>query len=97
MRPRSRSQGSGLIWARWPTRPAATPINYFAETYGSRPVRGTVESIQQVGHIVLLVIIIGAAQPIIVEGHADKYAGRFRDGEDVQLAWKKNVATLVSH
>ena len=35
--------------------------------------------------------------PIIVEGHADKYAGRFRDGEDVQLAWKKNVATLVSH
>jgi ABC-type Fe3+/spermidine/putrescine transport system ATPase subunit len=77
--------------------PAATPINYFTETYGSRPVRGTVESIQQVGHIVQLVIIIGAAQPIIVEGHADKYAGRFRDGEDVQLAWKKSVATLVSH
>ena len=33
-------------------------------------------------------------QPIIVEGHADKYAGRFQ-GEEVLLAWKKDVATLV--
>ena len=33
----------------------------------------------------------------IVEGHADKYSGRFRDGEEVRLAWKKDVATLISH
>jgi ABC-type Fe3+/spermidine/putrescine transport system ATPase subunit len=77
--------------------PGSTPVNYFAEIYGGNPVKGTVESIQQVGHIVQLVIIVGAAQPIIVEGHADKYAGRFQDGEEVLLAWKKDVATLISH
>jgi ABC-type Fe3+/spermidine/putrescine transport system ATPase subunit len=77
--------------------PASTPVNYFAEIYGGNPVKGTIESIQQVGHIVQLVIIGGAAEPIIVEGHADKYAGRFQDGEDVLLAWKKDVATLISH
>ena len=77
--------------------PASTPVNYFAEIYGGKPVSGTVESIQQVGHIVQLVIIVGAAEPIIVEGHADKYAGRFQDGEEVLLAWKKDVATLITH
>lgn len=75
--------------------PASTPLNYFPEIYGGNPIKGTVESIQQVGHIVQLVIIVGAAQPIIVEGHADKYAGRFQGGEEVLLAWKKDVATLV--
>jgi ABC-type Fe3+/spermidine/putrescine transport system ATPase subunit len=75
--------------------PASTPENYFLEVYGGNPIKGTVESIQQVGHIVQLVIIVGAAQPIIVEGHADKYAGRFQGGEEVLLAWKKDVATLV--
>ena len=77
--------------------PASTPENYFAEVYGGNPIKGAVESIQQVGHIVQLVIIVGAGQPIIVEGHADKYAGRFQGGEEVLLAWKKDVATLVIH
>jgi ABC-type Fe3+/spermidine/putrescine transport system ATPase subunit len=77
--------------------PASTSPDFFAQTYGANPVEGTIESIQQVGHIVQLVIMIGAAEPIIVEGHADKYAGRFRDGEEVRLAWKKDVATLISH
>jgi ABC-type Fe3+/spermidine/putrescine transport system ATPase subunit len=77
--------------------PAATPSSYFAEIYGGGPVKGTIESVQQVGHIVQLVIVIGATEPIVVEGHADKYAGRFRDGEDVLLAWKRETATLISH
>lgn len=77
--------------------PASTPPGFFAQSYGANPVKGTIESIQQVGHIVQLVIMIGAAEPIIVEGHADKYAGRFRDGEEVRLAWKKDVATLINH
>jgi len=77
--------------------PASTTENYFTEVYGGNPIKGTVESTQQVGHIVQLVIIVGAAQPIIVEGHADKYAGRFQGGEEVLLAWKKDVATLVIH
>lgn len=76
--------------------PASTPLSHFPEIYGGNPIKGTVESIQQVGHIVQLVIIVGATQPIIVEGHADKYVGRFQGGEDVLLAWKKDVATLIS-
>ncbi len=76
--------------------PVSTPENYFNEVYGGNHIKGTVESVQQVGHIVQLVIIVGAAQPIVVEGHADKYAGRFQGGEEVLLAWKKDVATLIS-
>ena len=77
--------------------PASTPENYFTEIYGGNPIKGTVESIQQVGHIIQLVILVGAAQPIIVEGHADKYTGRFQNGAAVLLAWKKDAATLVVH
>jgi len=77
--------------------PASTPESYFTEIYRGNPIKGTVESIQQVGHIVQLVILVGAAQPIIVEGHADKYIGRFQNGAAVLLAWKKDVATLVIH
>ncbi len=77
--------------------PMSTPAAQIAATYGSNPVKGTVESIQQVGHIVQLAIIIGAAEPIIVEGHADKYAGRFSAQDEVLLAWKKEAATLITH
>jgi ABC-type Fe3+/spermidine/putrescine transport system ATPase subunit len=77
--------------------PVSTPPGYFAEIYGGNAVKGTVESIQQVGHIVQLAIIIGAGEPIIVEGHADKYVGRFQAREEVLLAWKKDVATFISH
>lgn len=77
--------------------PTSTPSAQIAAAYGGNPVKGTVESIQQVGHIVQLAIIIGAAEPIIVEGHADKYAGRFRAQDEVLLAWKKEAATLITH
>jgi ABC-type Fe3+/spermidine/putrescine transport system ATPase subunit len=77
--------------------PTSTPPAQIAATYGGNPVKGTVESIQQVGHIVQLAIIIGAVEPIIVEGHADKYAGRFRAQDEVLLAWKKEAATLITH
>ena len=78
--------------------PISTPRDYVVETYGGNPIKGTVESIQQVGHIVQLAIVIGAAaEPIIVEAHADKYAGRFQARDEVLLAWKSEAATLISH
>jgi hypothetical protein len=78
--------------------PISTSPDYVAATYGGNPVRGTIESIEQVGHIVQLVIVIGAAaEPIVVEAHADKYAGRFHARDEVLLAWKKDAATLISH
>ena len=77
--------------------PTSTPRSYFAETYDGDPVKGSVESIQQVGHIVQLAIVIGAAEPVIVEGHEDKYVGRFHARDEVLLAWKSDAATLISH
>jgi ABC-type Fe3+/spermidine/putrescine transport system ATPase subunit len=77
--------------------PTSTPFAQIAALYGGSPVKGTVESIQQVGHIVQLAIIIGAAEPIVVEGHADKYAGRFHAQDEVLLTWKKEAATLITH
>jgi TOBE domain-containing protein len=77
--------------------PTSTPFAQIAALYGGNPVKGTVESIQQVGHIVQLAIIIGAAEPIVVEGHADKYAGRFHAQDEVLLTWKKEAATLITH
>jgi putative spermidine/putrescine transport system ATP-binding protein/spermidine/putrescine transport system ATP-binding protein len=78
--------------------PISTSPDYVAATYGGNPVMGTIESIEQVGHIVQLVIVIGAAaEPIVVEAHADKYAGRFHARDEVLLAWKKDAATLISH
>jgi ABC-type Fe3+/spermidine/putrescine transport system ATPase subunit len=77
--------------------PMSTPSAEVAAAYGGNPVKGIVESIQQVGHIVQLAIVIGAAEPIIVEGHADKYAGRFSAQDEVLLAWKREAATLITH
>jgi ABC-type Fe3+/spermidine/putrescine transport system ATPase subunit len=77
--------------------PAATSDDFFVQTYGGRPIKGRIETVEQVGHIVQMAIGIGAAEPIVVESHADKYAGRFRAKDEVRLAWKKDAATLITH
>jgi ABC-type Fe3+/spermidine/putrescine transport system ATPase subunit len=77
--------------------PFWTNAAYTADTYGASPVKGKLEGIQHVGHIIQLAITIGASEPIVVEGHADKYAGRFNSGDEVLLAWKKDAATLITH
>lgn len=75
---------------------SATSDDYFLQTYGGRPINGVVETVQRVGHIVQMAIGIGGAEPIVVESHADKYAGRFQPKDDVRLAWKKDAATLIA-
>ncbi len=65
--------------------------------YGGPPVKARIESLTQVGHIVQIAAAIGAEAPILVEGHADKYAGRFAAGSDVLLAWRRDAATLIPH
>jgi len=77
--------------------PLSMPERYFLDTFGGRPIRGAIQSIQQVGHIVQLTIGIGAVEPVVVEGHADKYAGRFQARDEVWLAWKRDAATLIMH
>ena len=77
--------------------PFWTNAAYFTDSYGANPIKGKLDDIQQVGHIVQLSIIMGSGEPIVVEGHADKYAGRLTAGDDVFLAWKKDAATLITH
>ena len=77
--------------------PFWTNAQYVADTYRANPVKGKLEAIQQVGHIVQLAIVIGAGDSIVVEGHTDKYAGRLKAGDEVLLAWQKDAATLIPH
>ena len=77
--------------------PPATALAEIVTTYGGQPIQARIESIQTVGHIVQVAAVIGGSEPIFVEGHADKYAGRFQPGDDVLLAWRREAATLITH
>jgi hypothetical protein len=77
--------------------PLDTPLAQIEATYGGQPIRAKIESVQQVGHIVLVATLIGATELVFVEGHSDKYAGRFSPGDDVLLAWRREAATLITH
>jgi putative spermidine/putrescine transport system ATP-binding protein/spermidine/putrescine transport system ATP-binding protein len=77
--------------------PLSTTPEEVQATYGGLPIRGAIESIEQVGHIIQIGVLIGAAEPVFVEGHADKYGGRFQPGDEVLLAWRRDAATLIPH
>jgi ABC-type Fe3+/spermidine/putrescine transport system ATPase subunit len=65
--------------------------------YGGPPVKGRIEVVSQVGHTVQIAAAIGAGTQVLVEGHADKFAGRFAAGDDILLAWRRDAATLIAH
>jgi len=77
--------------------PIASAPEGLAANYGGPPLRAKVESVTQVGHIVQISAEIGAAAPILIEAHADKYSGGFAAGASVWLAWRRDSATLVRH
>ncbi len=77
--------------------PAASAREGVAAIYGGPPLRATVEAVSQVGHIVQIMAGIGAAAPILIEAHADKYPAGFSAGAPVWLAWRRDAATLVRH
>lgn len=77
--------------------PLSTPHEQLNAIYGGAAVKARVKSVEQVGHIVQIAAAIGAAEPILVEGHADKYAVRYASGAEVLLAWRRDAATLISH
>ena len=77
--------------------PLSTPREQLIAVYGGAAVKARVKSVEQVGHIVQIAAAIGAAEPILVEGHADKYAVRHASGAEVLLAWRRDAATLIAH
>ena len=76
--------------------PAAMTRAEIAKTYGTCAIPVTVGRIQQVGHIVQMDVALGEGRSIGLEGHADKYGGRFAAGDSAIIAWKKGGATVIA-
>ncbi len=76
---------------------ATTTKAELSRTYGSCVIPVTVERLQQVGHIVQMDVRLGADRVIGLEGHADKYGGRFAVGDKAVIAWKKEAAPVIGN
>ena len=74
---------------------AQTPKDELARTYGTCNIPVTVVRIQEVGHIVQMEVQLSEGRTIGLEGHADKYGGRFAAGDAAVIAWKKDGATVI--
>ncbi len=75
--------------------PASQSKAELRKTYGTCTIPVVVRNIQQVGHIVQMEVSLGESVTIGLEGHADKYGGRFAPGDSATIAWKKDGATVI--
>lgn len=76
--------------------PSSTPKADIINTYGTCNIPVTVGRIQQIGHIVQMDVVLDAGRTIGLEGHTDKYGGRFTTGDKAVIAWKKDGATVIA-
>jgi putative spermidine/putrescine transport system ATP-binding protein/spermidine/putrescine transport system ATP-binding protein len=67
------------------------------KVYSGCVIPVSITRLQQVGHLVQMSVSLPNGESIGLEGHADKYGGRFAVGEKVNLAWKPAAATVISH
>ena len=63
----------------------------------AQPERWRVVRLVQVGHLVQMAVSLPNGDQIGIEGHADKYGGRFAAGDKAQIAWKPSGATVIIH
>jgi ABC-type Fe3+/spermidine/putrescine transport system ATPase subunit len=75
--------------------PGNTPKAEIATTYGTCSIPVTIGRIQQIGHIVQMDVVLDEGRTVGLEGHADKYGGRFVMGDKAIIAWKKDGATVI--
>ena len=75
--------------------PAKTSKVEITMTYGTCSIPVRVGRIQKIGHIVQMDVDLGEGRSIGLEGHADKYGGRFATGDEAFIAWKKDGATVI--
>jgi len=64
--------------------------------YGGNHIPVSVSRLQQIGHLVQMTVALPNGDSIGLEGHADKYGGRFAAGDKAQIAWKPSGATVIS-
>lgn len=76
--------------------PSSTPKADIINTYGTCNIPVTVGRIQQIGHIVQMDVVLDEGRTIGLEGHTDKYGGRFTTGDKAVIAWKKDGATVIA-
>ena len=75
--------------------PGNTSKAEVAKAYGTCNIPVTLGRIQQIGHIVQMDVVLDEGRNIGLEGHADKYGGRFAVGDKAIIAWKKDGATVI--
>ena len=66
------------------------------KNYGGGSVAVKVQRIQKIGHIVQMDVQLGEGRSIGLEGHADKYGGRFAVGDAALVAWRKDGASVIA-
>ena len=74
--------------------PAQAAMN---EAYSGCVIPVSITRLQQIGHLVQMGVTLPNGDSIGLEGHADKYGGRFAVGEKVNIAWRPSGATVISH
>ena len=75
--------------------PANTSKAELTKNYGTCTISVTVQRIQKIGHIVQMDVSLGEGRSVGLEGHADKYGGRFVASDTAFIAWKKDGATVI--
>ena len=75
--------------------PGNTSKDEIAKTYGTCSIPVSVGRIQNIGHIVQMDVLLSEGRTVGLEGHADKYGGRFAAGDKAFIAWKKDGATVI--
>ena len=65
------------------------------KAYGNCSITGSITRLQQIGHLVQMAVTLPNGQSIGIEGHADKYGGRFAAGDKARIAWKASGATVI--
>ena len=75
--------------------PAKTSKAEIAKNYAGGSITVKVQRIQQIGHIVQMDVQLGEGRSMGLEGHADKYGGRFAAGDAALVAWRNDGATVI--
>ena len=77
--------------------PASASATETQKAYSGCVIPVSITRLQQIGHLVQMNVSLPNGDSIGLEGHADKYGGRFAVGEHVHLGWKPAGATVISH
>ena len=82
------SRSTSFRWPHTEGRDAARPMAHCSIT-------GNITRLQQIGHLVQMAVTLPNGESIGIEGHADKYGGRFAAGDKARIAWKAAGATVI--